>query len=730
MAELGNLRLSMLCGCLGLLTALPAQAFRFEYGEIFGDLRTRVSFGASWRVDDRNPALIDKNNLDPTLCGSGVNDACISFNQNASLNQKVVDAPGAYFGLNKDDGNLNYDQGDVVAAVSKVSSELSLTWGEWVFKGGGTLFFDPINDDFDEFHPDTTFQPQRTPRNDDVRGNVGHDFTIGNLLVSTVFEALDREFVATIGYQTIRWGESTLVALNSLSEINAPDARYLYQPGTQIAAVFQTTPAAVLSTTIGDSLSLDLIYLLAWNGVEVPKGGAFFAPFDVIGRDYAMLSLGQFHEDPDGLQRLPGIGAAISDTSVTVPVGQTEGEPRDSGQFGVKLTWYAADISTEFSFYALNYHSRLPYLSMYAADATCIQDTTTDVLQATADCNGMRLSPNGLEPAPIDSSRIFLDYPEDIQMYGVSFNTTVGKWSLAGELAYRPNLPVQVQVSDVVFTALQPALPENEIVLGLGTVSALTLDGLLALGLQPGTALSVLTSPRTIDLLTQLVANPENDFALPPRAVAVPSFLMAYRGWDRIEPNQLIRGYERLNVVQMDFTGIRIFGSSENPIGAEQVQLIAEAGFTWVTDMPSRDVLQFEGGDYNNTHASPGADGSGDVGDPGVKPTQRLNPTQQRDGFADDFAAGYRLIVRLEYNNVLFDWTFKPQLVWSHDVHGIAISPMQNFIEGTMLWQVGTDIEITQRLGAQLFYQGWADGGTVNGLRDKDFAGFAVSYTF
>ncbi|MEC9361811.1 MAG: DUF1302 family protein, partial [Pseudomonadota bacterium] len=235
-----------LAALAGLGMATPAQAFIFEYGEIFGDLKTRVSFGASWRVDDRNPALIDKNNLDPSLCGSGVRDACLSFNRNPELNQKLVDAPGAHFGLNKDDGNLNYDQGDVVAAVSKVRSELSLTWGEWVFKAGGTLFFDPVNDDFDEFHPDTTYQPRHTSRNDSVRGSVGHDFTIGNLLVSTVFETFDHEFAATVGYQTIRWGESTLVALNSLSEINAPDARYLYQPGTQIAAVFQTTPAAVL----------------------------------------------------------------------------------------------------------------------------------------------------------------------------------------------------------------------------------------------------------------------------------------------------------------------------------------------------------------------------------------------------------------------------------------------------------------------------------------------------
>ncbi len=713
-----------------LVTAGRASALEFEYGDLYGNVKTRASFGASWRLEDRNAQLIDKNNLDPNLCGFGVNDACISFNENPQPNQKLVDAPGGFFAANKDDGNLNYDQGDIVAAVSKLTSELTMTWGDFTFKAGGTVFYDPLNYAFDETHPDTNFQPRHTERADDVAKNVGLDFTFGNLLVSGLFDVFDHDFALAVGYQNIRWGESTLVAVNSLSEINAPDARYLYQPGTQIAAVFRTTPAAVLSTALTENPTIDLVYMLAWDGVEVPKGGSFFAPFDVIGRKTALLSLGGFHEDPRGLQRLPGLGALISDTSLTVPVSQREGEPSDSGQFGAKFTWFIQDIGTEFSLYALNYHSRLPFLSMYAADASCIQDTTTDVVQALVDCEGMKLAPDGLEPAPIDSSRIFLDYPEDIQLYGMSFNTTIGKWSLAGEVAYRPNLPVQVQITDVVFTALQPALPANDIRLGVGTVGQLSVESLVALGLNLDSAIAALTAPETIELLGLIVANPQNDFALPSRNHAVPSYLMQYRGWDKVEPNQLIRGYERLDVVQVDFTGIRIFGSSDNPFGADQIQLITELGMTIVPDMPDLDVLQFEGGDYNNTHYSPGADGSGGLPADGSPATMRLNPTQQRSGFADDFAAGYRFIVRFEYNQLLFDWTFKPQIVWSHDVEGIAISPAQNFIEGTMLWQVGTDIEINARINLQLFYQGWADGGTVNGYRDKDFAGFAASYTF
>lgn len=717
-----------------LLAATPAPAVNFEFGDLYGSFRNRISIGASWRVDERDDRLIDKNNLSPSLCGTGTDDACMSFNQDASLNQKLVDAPGAFFGANKDDGNLNYDQGDIVAAISKLSSELTLNWGDWVFKAGGTVFYDPVNYDFDEYHPDTTYQPRQTPRPDAVRDNVGFDYTIGDLLVSGTFELFDHDYSLAVGYQNIRWGESTLIAINSISEINAPDARYLYQPGTQIAAVFRTTPAVVLSTPLSDTVTVDLVYQLAWDGVEVPKGGSFFAPFDVIGKDTALLSLGQFHEDPDQQQRLPSIGALISDTSFTVPVSQTEGEPSDDGQIGAKLTWYAADFNggTEFSFYFLNYHSRLPYLSMYAANASCIEDTTTDAIQALADCDGMRLVDNGLEPIPIDSSRIFLDYPEDIQMYGISFNTTVGKWSLAGELSYRPNLPAQIHITDIVFTALQPALPANDIVLGLGTLGDISLQSLLALGLQPGTALAVLTSPETLQLLAQVGGSLGNDFALPSRDHAVPSYTREYRGGQdaKIQANQLIRGYERLQVMQMDVTGIRILGNSENPFGADQVTLIAEAGFTWAMDMPDRDEIQFEGGDYNNTHASPGADGSGGLPEDGSPVTMRFNPTQQTDGFADDFAAGYRFIARLAYSNWLFGWNYKPQIVWSHDVYGVAISPSQNFIEGTKLYQLGLDVEITNKLGAQVFYQGWSGGGTVNGYRDKDFAGFAVAYTF
>src|SRR6185436_17656746 len=59
---------------------------------------------------------------------------------------------------------------------------------------------------------------------------------------------------------------------------------------------------------------------------------------------------------------------------------------------------------------------------------------------------------------PIDTVRFLLEYPEDIQMYGFSFNTTMGDLSLQGEIAYRPDMPLQVDTQDLTFHALGPML--------------------------------------------------------------------------------------------------------------------------------------------------------------------------------------------------------------------------------------------------------------------------------
>lgn len=673
------------------LCAVPVWAADFNWGDLTIKSKATLSFGAALRTEDPDTRLIGKLNVpgQQNLCP----DDCLSFTGDTSPNERLVKARGAFFGSNKDNGDLNYRRWGVTSAVNKISEELVFNWNDWTVKLGGLAFFDPVNAYFDERHTDTRYQPPRSSRIKYLDRELGEDAQLKDALVATHFNLLDHAFHASLGYQHIHWGESSYVALNSLNEINPPDARLLHQPGGPINEVFRPTFAAVLGSELANGVNLDLLYMPIWQAAVPDPEGSFFSSVDVARGRYAMLSLGQFSEDPNGVARLPSPAGLISSTSTTARVQPDSfGDPHHSAQLGAKLTWYSEDINngTEISLYGLRYNSRLPYVSATASAQSCARNSP-NFAQAAIDCRGFRGSVgsllSGLEPLPIDTATIFLDYPSDIQMYGMSFNTNVGKWSLAGEYSIRPQLPVQVDVPDVIFAALQPAFPKVDIPL-----------------LLPAVPLATIPGSRT----------------------AVPDFISRYQGYT-VQPGQMVHGYQRLTVDQFDLTAIRALGSSDNPFMADQVIFLTEAGFTHVWGMPDRSRLQLEGGDNNDTHASPGADGTGSNGVPNPS---RLNPTQQHSGFASDFAAGYRLLVRLQYDNLFWGVNVIPQVFFSHDVTGIGIQPMQNFIAGTKEFVVGSMFEYGTRWSGQIYYQGWTGGRSVDTLRDRDFLALAVGYSF
>ena len=104
-------------------------------------------------------------------------------------------------------------------------------------------------------------------------------------------------------------------------------------------------------------------------------------------------------------------------------------EAKNGGQFGLSLRYYAEKLrGTEFGFYYLNYHSRLPLIS--GAAVTSLLDFRT--------------------------GKYWTEYPENIHLWGASFNTTVGTWALSGEVTYRPNAPLQIDDVEILFAGLTP----------------------------------------------------------------------------------------------------------------------------------------------------------------------------------------------------------------------------------------------------------------------------------
>lgn len=701
-----------------LISCAPAYALEYSLGPVDLSWINRLSLGAAWRVEERDPQLIGKRNLDPDLCRE---DNCQSLSGDPGPNQALVDAPGGFLAHNMDDGNLNYDQGDMVAGLIKWTSDLRGNWGDLVLKARMIGFYDFVNSDFEDRHPNTTFQPARTPRDAQVEKLVGHAIELHDLMLSWPFELGENFYELAVGQQKIRWGESNLIVLNSLNEINPPDGRRLHQPGFQVNELFQPVPMISLSGDLNPDLGLGFqaFYQFGWRPVIADPGGSFYGDIDPLHKDdtYATLGIGNQAEDPERQARIANQAARLlTDTSFTghfLP----DREPEDGGQYGFKLSWFSDFLlpGTEYGFYAMNYHARLPSLSLNAADRSCLRDAAANNYAAyLAACEGFPVA-GGREPLPVETLAAFFEYPEDIQLYGISFNTNLGKWSVAGEYSFRPNVPVQVQSVDLIWAGLQPAFPEDDIVFGTAEFTGdASIDDLLALGLDPALAQGGAGFPITV----------------PGARNAIPDFIETrYRGHD-VQAFQYIPGYERMAVDQLVMNGIRILGSSHpvaSLIGSEQIIIMLEAGVTHIWDMPGIEQLQFEGGSPNASHRAGGADGTGMPN--GQPDARRQNPTQQTEAFPTEFSWGYRLLTQMQYNDVLGLATLKPLLVIAHDLGGTTPKPFQNFIEDRLDAAIALEVLVGQRWSAKLQYN-LHIGTRHYARRDRDNIAIDLNYVF
>lgn len=675
-----------------------ASALEYQWKDVQFNLNSRLSVGAAMRMQDIDYDLVGKLNVpgQTTLCEP---DDCISFLHDPAPNQRLVNARGAFSGANADNGDLSYRKHSLVAATGIFDSDLKITYDDFLFRIRGIGFYDPANTRHQEHHTSTLYQPEYTQRDGNTLGIYARNIRLMEAYGQYNFQLNDHDAVLSVGQQNVRWGESTLIAVNSINEINPPNAAFLHMPGVQVNQVFQPVPLALLSFDVMEGVSMDLLYQFGWKPVQPDAEGSFFSTSDIGGGGkYAMISTGAFSEDPNQQATPKGLLGLMSSTSFSTRIlPENFGYPRNAGQYGVKLGYNATWLNggTELGFYFLNYHSRFPYASVFAANDSCARDAT-DPVTAIVICHGFNGSMTAqlqqnfglvglgpLEPAPIDTLKAFLDYPENIHMFGVSFNTNIGSWSVSGEYSYRPNMPLQVQIPDLVFGGLQPSLPR-----------------------QDQDILGILT--------------------LPGAGAAFPSYVTKYRGLNNVVANQYIPGYQRFKVGQFDITGIKAF--SNNIFAADQILLILEAGFTHIYNLPSLNQLQIEGGALYDTQYGPGADGTAT---PDGKPdTRHINPTHQSTGFATAFSWGLRSIIQMEYNDVVFGWTFKPQFILLHDMTGIAPSPNQNFVQGRSQAVVGTDINFSQNLTGHLQYDWYWGGGRDNSLADRDNLAISLGYSF
>lgn len=318
-----------------LLSPLQVFSANFEYGDVEGSVNFLFSAGAQYRTQDRDESIVSKRNTsayagfgagdevlcadnetggDPTLESISLPLGVINVDEdilggcviNAAEHQAFVDATGL-FTQNTDQGNLNYDKGDMVHAVFKTSVDVDLTWKNYGLFARLIGFYDVEQDGRKDQHIDTIHQSASSFRTKAVEDDIVFSTQIEDFYANANWDIGDRSLSMKLGSQTIGWGESLTFVVNSINSINSPNVIRLNTPGLDLKELFD--PVSMLSAEIdvSENVAMQAFYQLDWKPIELPPVGDFFSTSDVAGRGlYAMLSFGKEPEDPSNIPLVSG----------------------------------------------------------------------------------------------------------------------------------------------------------------------------------------------------------------------------------------------------------------------------------------------------------------------------------------------------------------------------------------------------------------------------------------
>jgi hypothetical protein len=442
--------------------SLPVHAFPFEQGELKGSFDSTLSFGGLYRLQNPSPAYYGTSN---------------TFNG----------VPGLQNSVNTDDGNLNYGKG-WVSELLKGNHDLELKYRNFGALVRGYWFYD--------FKADDTL---RTSLSDQARDRVVRGGDWLDMYVRGSFTAPgDMPVDVRFGRQVLSLGESTFIP-NGINVVNPVDLSKLRSPGSELKEALLPVNMLRASVGITPNLTIEPFWLLEFRRNELEPAGTFFSTNDFATRGGSTVWLG-FGSIPDHGSTLGGI------------YRENDREGGNFNQYGLATRIIAPALhDTEFGLYYARYHSRSPLISartpLVPIDQVLVQNTAVSLAQpqlvpaligagvAPADVpaslnallgaalRGLPVTvlPANLQPffqpyaVPIAAGagkvglltaaatgRYFDEYPEGIDMFGASFNTSIGKTGISwqGEVSWKKDVPLQVDDVELLFAALSTLAPQ------------------------------------------------------------------------------------------------------------------------------------------------------------------------------------------------------------------------------------------------------------------------------
>lgn len=321
--------------------------------------------------------------------------------------------------ITTDDARLNFKKGETFSKIFKGIHDLELRSGDSGLFLRGKYWYDFELKDEHRLLYDIDDSNRKT-------GAKASGYQLLDAFAYHNYNLNDLPGTVRLGKQVVSWGESVFIQ-NGINSINPVDVSAFRRPGAEVKEGLIPVNMFYVSQDVSDTISGEFFYQLEWDQTVLDNCGTFFGSEGLA--DGCSTHLAASGTDFD--REAPGY--------IIVP-RKGDRDARDGGQYGVALRWFAEELNnTEFGLYAMKYHSRLPYLS------TTI--TTANPFATPAFGAG--------------SAGYIVEYPEDIKLYGLSFQTTVSSASLSGEVSYRPNLPLQINSTDLLATTynLSPLLP-------------------------------------------------------------------------------------------------------------------------------------------------------------------------------------------------------------------------------------------------------------------------------
>ncbi|GGY23744.1 DUF1302 domain-containing protein [Paludibacterium paludis] len=353
-------------------------AVTFETDALRGSVDSTITLGFAARTDARDCRFIGQDNGG---CGP---DPELNF-------------------LNGDDGDRNYNRGDLFSLYLKGLHELSV---KTLDGASGAL----VRASW--LHDWRAGKTRAIPLASDARRQI---VTRTELLDAFVFhqtELAGHRVQWRLGNQVVSWGEDLFI-LGGVNTINAIDSQRAHLPGTPVKEILRPAPMLALNGDLGAGWSAEAYWQFKWNSWRMDPAGSYFSTMDTVGKG----ARGIYFGNSLSAQLGPDIGAGLATPDIPggKPFFPYAGENRPGArdrQYGMALRYKPDDAGSELAFYYLRYNDKMPQV-------------------------GFRQF--GKDPVfGLPQGEIFMNWGTRRELFGLSGHTSLGDLALGSELSYRP----------------------------------------------------------------------------------------------------------------------------------------------------------------------------------------------------------------------------------------------------------------------------------------------------